>query len=533
MKKVISVMLALILTLSVGFSIPAVAKAADTALPESGTLDFSKSNAKQGSFKYEFKTINHVEYCRKVYDDGYSTAYTVGVFFDSLEYAKTATEIKIVAEIDGIPVTEAGIEYCKNSTDTPIYDCYNTKISDNTEDLSKRYICYNEYDGSGADEKKIGANVEKVTIPNSIKLIAAEAFSNMKKLKTVSLPKSLETLGQSVFMNCTSLESVDFKGSKLTAIPLNTFKNCKALSTVKFNKNKIETIGNFAFYNCKALKKINLPASLCSLGGSAFEKSGLESVTIPKKASLVSNFNEDEMGNTFKNCKSLKTVTFLGQDVFVSSGMFWGCNSLEEINLKNAKKVRFSNYDYVTVKAISTKKAVLKINAKNNSVAKELAQKLDKQGGIANCKKIRIYVGGDLKFNVPTEKHTYKAVKAKNATYFKDGHTAYKYCTVCGYKIGYKKISKLVLAKPKITVTGGKGTIKVKYNAVKNATGFQLRYVDANGNAVSKNFKTEKSMTVTLKKLSAGSYKVYVRAFVTSGKQTAFSSWRGAAVTVK
>lgn len=534
MKKLMSVILALILTFSVGLSIPASAKTVNSALPESGLLDFSKSGVKKGNFKYEFKTIDHVEYCRKVYDDGYSTAYTVGVLFDSLEYAKTATEINIVGQIDGIPVTEAGIEYCKSSTDTPIYDCYNTKVSEDTVDLNKRYICYNAYDGNdGETEKLIGANVQKVTMPDSIKVIPAETFSNMKKLKSISLPKSLEKLGQSAFMNCKALESVVFKGNKVTEIPLNAFKNCKALKTVRFNKNKIESIGNYAFYNCKALKKINLPASLRYLGGSAFEKSGLESVVIPKNAASPLYFDEDEMGNTFKNCKSLKTVTFLGKNVFIPSGMFWGCDNLKEINLKKAKKVQFSRYDYITVNAILTKKDVLKINASNNAVAKELAQKLNKQGKISKCKKIRIYVGDDLRYNIPTEKHTYKTVKAKKATHFKEGYTAYKYCTVCGYKSGYKKIPKLVLDKPKIAVVGGKGKIKLQYNAVKNATGFCLRYVDGNGNIVSKNFKTAESMKVTLKKLSAGNYKVYVRAFITDGKNIAFSKWSGKTVTVK
>ena len=534
LKKLISVLMALIIMFSICLSIPTSAIAVRTSLPESGQLDFSKSSIKKGNFKYEFKTIDHVEYCRRVYDDGYSTAYTVGVLFDTLEYAKTATEIKIVEQIDGIPVTEAGIEYCKNSTERLIYDCYNTKISENTEDLGKRYVCYNTYDGNdGATEKQIGANVRKVTIPASIKLIPAECFSNMKKLKKVSLPKSLEKLGQGAFMNCVSLESVIFGGDKVTNIFEKTFQNCTALKTVKFNKNKIESIGNFAFYNCKALKKINLPVSLRSLGGSAFEKSGLEAVTIPENASLPSGFNEDEMGNTFKNCKSLKTVTFLSKNVFIPSGMFWGCDNLSVINLKKAKTVQLSLYDYVTVNAISTKKDVLKINVNNNSVAKNLVGKLSKQGEVCKCKKARIYVEGDLKYNVPAEKHTYKTVNAKKATYFKDGHTAYKYCTKCGYKIGYKKISKLVLDKPQITVTGKKGAIEVKYNAVKNATGFELRYIDSKGNTVNKSYKTLKSMTVTLKNLPAGSCKVYVRAFVISGKQTAFSNWRGRTVTVR
>lgn len=534
LKKLISALMIVTIILSICLPISVSAKAAKVSLPESGQLDFSQSSVKKGSFKYEFKTIDHVEYCRKVYYDGYSTAYTVGVLFDTLEYAMTATEIKIVGQIDGIPVTEAGIEYCKNSTDSPVYDCYNTKISDNIEDIEKRYVCYNAYDNnSGATEKKIGANVEKVTIPDSIKSIPAEAFSNMKKLKKLSLPKSLEKLGQGALMNCESLESVVFKGDKVVHILEKTFQNCKALKTVKFNSNKIESIGNNAFNNCKALKSINLPASLKSLGGSAFEKSGLESVAIPKNASLPTNFNEDEMGNTFKNCKSLKTVTFLGKNVFIPSGMFWKCDNLKEINLKNAKTVRFSNYDYITVNAISTKKDVLKINVKTNSVAKELADNLRKQSKISKCKKVRIYVGDALKYNVPAEKHKYKTVKAKKATYFKDGYTSYKYCTKCGYKIGYKKVPKLVLNKPQISVAGKKSAVSVKYNPVKDASGFQLKYIDNKGNTINKSYKTLKSMTVTLKKLSSGNGRVCVRAFVTSGKQSAFSRWKVKTVTVQ
>ena len=422
MKKTLSILLALVLMLSVGFSLPVSAKAETTALPASGQLDFSKSSVKKGEFKYEFKTIDHVEYCRKVYSDGYSTAYTVGVLFDTLEYAKTATEIKIVGEIDGIPVTEAGIEYCKNSTDKPIYDCYNTKVSENTEDLEKRYVCYNAYDSdTGEIEKQIGANVEKVTVPASIKFIPAETFSYMKKLKTVSLPKSLEKLGEGAFMNCTSLESVIFKGDKLTEIADRTFKNCKSLKTVRFNNNKIKSIGNYAFSNCKALKKINLPSSLRTLGGCAFEKSGLESVTIPKYASAPAYFNEDEMGDTFRNCKSLKTVTFLGKNVFIPSGAFWGCDSLKVINLKNATSVKFSRYDYVTVNAISTKNAVLRVNAKNAAVAKKLAEQMSKQSKTCKCKKIKIYVDGELKHNIPKETYSGKLPNVTASTALKVG----------------------------------------------------------------------------------------------------------------
>ena len=49
-------------------------------------------------------------------------------------------------------------------------------------------------------------------------------------------------------------------------------------------------------------------------------------------------------------------------------------------------------------------------------------------------------------------------VKAKKATYFSDGHPAYKRCKVCGEKIGYYRIRKLTLDRPWLKVAGGKGT---------------------------------------------------------------------------
>ncbi len=489
MKRLISAVLALVLMFSVCLAIPVSAKPAKTTLPPSGQLDFSKSDIKKGNFKYEYKTIDHVEYCRKVYDDGYSTAYTVGVLFDSLENAKTATEINIVDQIDGIPVTEVGIEYLAHCIEVLEYDCYNVKINEDAEYPDERYFSYLYGEEL---EKQIGANVEKVTIPDSIKSIAAESFAYMTKLKTVTLPKSLEKLGQSAFRNCTSLESVIFKGNKVTRILDRTFQDCKALKAVKLNKNKIQHIGFYAFYNCKSLKNISLPDSLSYLGNGAFANSGLVSVTIPQNAIDPKNDFKDQTGYTFRNCKALKTVTYTGKKVYFQSMDFFGCDNLKVINLKNATSIQFASNQSKSFDVFSTKRNVLRINVKNKTVAKKLAQMLEKDNSLYRCEKFGIYVDNELA------------------------------CTV-----------KPAVSMPQIDVTPGKGCIKVKYNAVKNATGFQIRYIDIKGNAVKKTYKTEKSMTVTLKNLPAGKYKVYLRAFKINGKQVTYSRCNGKTVTVK
>ena len=401
-----------------------------SSCPDSGKVVFA-AFADAGITKHtenainNAKTIDHVEYCRKVYADGYSTAYTVGVLFDSLEYAKTATEIKIVDQIDGIPVTEAGIEFCKQDFEMPRYDCYNTKISEDTENLEKRYIAYDSYTNSNEDivkiEKQIGAKVEKVTIPDSIKTIPAECFAFMKNIKTVSLPKNLEKLGQCAFMNCTALESVVFKGDKVTEIPWKAFQNCKALATVKFNKNKIEKIDAYAFNNCKSLKKINLPSSLLSIAGCAFEKSGLETITIPKNVYTPRYYFDDYLGYTFRDCKSLKKVTYTGKDVFIGGGEFDGCDNLQEINLKKAKYV-IALYGVVSTK----KEGVLKINTENKAVAYYIADALrtrntDYSDKKLECKKIKIYVGEQLVYNIPKEKYSGKLPNLSASATLKTG----------------------------------------------------------------------------------------------------------------
>ena len=115
---------------------------------------------------------------------------------------------------------------------------------------------------------------------------------------------------------------------------------------------------------------------------------------------------------------------------------------------------------------------------------------------------------------------------AKVATYFEKGYTGDKVCSVCGEVIEKgKAIAQLKLSTPKMTVTAGKKLFKVKYNKVNGATGFQLRY-KISGNWIVKNFNTKKSVTKTINKLKKGKkYTVQIRAFVKSGKKTAYSSW--------
>ena len=56
-----------------------------------------------------------------------------------------------------------------------------------------------------------GANV---TIPNGVRIIAAEVFKGNTDIKTLALPDTLISIGEGAFMGCTNLEEVSFGGNE-------------------------------------------------------------------------------------------------------------------------------------------------------------------------------------------------------------------------------------------------------------------------------------------------------------------------------
>ena len=135
----------------------------------------------------------------------------------------------------------------------------------------------------------------------------------------------------------------------------------------------------------------------------------------------------------------------------------------------------------------------------------------------------------------PSVRHSYKFVienshktvlkYEKAATYFENGYTGDCVCTICGDTKKYgRTIAKLRLDTPTVTVKAAKRTLTVRYKRVRDASGFQVRYV-LKGKAKIKTFAAKKSVSKTISKLAKGSYKINVRAYIKKGTKTAYSSW--------
>lgn len=89
--------------------------------------------------------------------------------------------------------------------------------------------------GESAFATEAGAQIERLTLPPSLKAIEAYAFHGCGQLKKLHLPEGVERIGKYAFYNCRRLEEIHIPAS---ATDLNTglFLNCDALERLSFGR---------------------------------------------------------------------------------------------------------------------------------------------------------------------------------------------------------------------------------------------------------------------------------------------------------
>lgn len=110
-----------------------------------------------------------------------------------------------------------------------------------------------KYTGPGGD----------VVIPDGVKSIGKDAFSNCTTLRSVSIPAGTKSVGDRAFCGCKNLLNVSFPDN-LQSIGLGCFTNCTSLKRIVFPTG-IKQIGCHMFVNCSALEEIVFPDSLTEI----------------------------------------------------------------------------------------------------------------------------------------------------------------------------------------------------------------------------------------------------------------------------
>ncbi len=157
------------------------------------------------------------------------------------------------------------------------------------------------------------AEIEEISIPDSVEIIGKwafkqcddlkivrfgensklkeihyEAFGRCRNLETINLPDSIEVLAERAFMYCTTLKEVAL-GDNLTLIGESAFSGCENLQKVIISPDsKMTEIGENAFNNCYKLSEFNCPESVITIGDGAFNYCAkLQYFDIPEKAEYV------------------------------------------------------------------------------------------------------------------------------------------------------------------------------------------------------------------------------------------------------
>ena len=200
--------------------------------------------------------------------------------------------------------------------------------------------------------------IKKLTIPNGVKIIGNNAFSNMKALEEITIGEDVTTIGANAFSEAYNLKVINYNaksissysvafyycglsgegitvniGSNVTALPNSLFygsgtSNYAKIKTVNFaNESSLQTIGSSVFYCCYDLEEIVIPDSVTSINYSAFYNcTSLKNVTLSKNMTVIND-------SLFYNCNNLQSVVMPTTITSIGGSAFAYCSKLNEITI--------------------------------------------------------------------------------------------------------------------------------------------------------------------------------------------------------
>ena len=150
------------------------------------------------------------------------------------------------------------------------------------------------------------ASLKEITIPESVQVIAENAFLECHSLEEVSLPAGLKTIGRSAFSGCSSLKHMVIP-SGVASIGGYAFSTCESLEWIAV-PDSVTELGEGAFASCTSLKLFRVPIGITVLKESLFSGcQKLEWVTIPAGVTSIQNA-------VFLDCYALKGIEYPGTE---------------------------------------------------------------------------------------------------------------------------------------------------------------------------------------------------------------------------
>lgn len=217
-----------------------------------------------------------------------------------------------------------------------------------------------------------------VNLPNSLKKIGQNAFTDCTSLESVVIPDAVTTIEACAFSGCTALTEITIGAGVASLSDWRVFLGCSSLTTVHWNAkmcqnysmdrgpfNKNETITTFTFgdevnsipaflcYQNKQLTDVTLGNGIKSIEESAF--SGC-----PKIKEITLSEGLEKIGvSAFYECETLKSITIPSTLNTLATAAFASCSGLNSISVANGNTVYDSRENCNAVIETSTDKIIL------------------------------------------------------------------------------------------------------------------------------------------------------------------------------
>ncbi len=217
-----------------------------------------------------------------------------------------------------------------------------------------------DYASTLSGDLVIPSEVVNNGITYSVHSVNQSAFANCNNITSISLPNSLQILWYGAFKNCTSLTSLtipasvtQIHGDGVNGLYGPTY-GCDNLTTLVVEEGNpkydsrdncnaiIETATNKLLYACKGT---TVPATVTTIGKSAFREITITSLVVPENVTKVEDYAF--LGSTlkditfegvktidmfvFNNCQSLETVTLPASLESIGTGSFIDCVALADV----------------------------------------------------------------------------------------------------------------------------------------------------------------------------------------------------------
>ena len=214
-------------------------------------------------------------------------------------------------DVSNVSYITSGANNCPN---------FNTIVFNNTSTLTSIPATF----GSSM------ANIQYLTLPDSVTTIEAYTFSGRIRLIRVSLsPTSqLTTIADGAFSGCTNLTTISDLSSctQLTYIGGNAFSSCEKLNATF--PSSITGISGNAFQNCVGVGILRFsPMSLSILGEQAFYQCANLSGGLDFSNSSVYAIPS----GAFTGCSKLTSVTFSNAITTIGNSAFYNCTNLTSL----------------------------------------------------------------------------------------------------------------------------------------------------------------------------------------------------------